>query len=428
MILYYVRKESFGATVYQSNFANYFFITKEQLDDLIKSVNFDINMDCSAHGDEQFTRMLMLLREKKAEIIWRSSPEPLPTDTLAAPVRIYFEITRLCNGHCLYCLNNSGVSLDNAMSTSEMSKVIDNLGEDGILEVRLTGGETTVYPEYQLLAKRVLENHMALTINSNLLCSQKIISELIELNPNLLITSLDASLEAHEKSRGKGYQLVASNVKTLRSHQVPLRLNCMLDHDTLPSLEEFIDTFAPMGCGFCFIVPRPSGRASIENMVPTLDEFMVTDDLIARKQQEYPSNYFSTSFAVVMKERLNISGIELTGCNAIQKSFNINSDGSVLPCAFFEFDSERRFILGNVRNSNYSILNIWRNSELLKKLRQRSAAANIRCIHCEHFHKSCLGSCIFMDIYSEISGNPDPYCKKSLELHKNKRVIAHAEK
>ena len=256
---------------------------------------------------------------------------------------------------------------------------------------------------------------MSLSVNSNLDVTQETVNLLLNLHPNLLITSLDADACTHEQSRGSGYQRIVANIRKLIDAGVAVRLNCVLNHATLPNIGVFVDKFAPLGCGFCFILLRPVGRAGVCFTTPPLQELIQAVDVINKKRIEYPQSYFSTSFHVIMEEELIIDGINLTGCNAIQKSFNINSDGTVLPCAFLYELSKQTFSLGNIRNTEYSVLPIWQQSTLLCELRKQSAATNARCISCSHFKSDCLGSCIFMELYSKQTGCIDPYCKLSTE-------------
>ena len=271
----------------------------------------------------------------------------------------------------------------------------------------------TLLPNFYRIARAVQECGMVLSVNSNLLIGSRTMARLVELRPSLLITSLDAAEGPHCQNRGEGFDHIAANVRRLRSTGVPVRLNCVMSRETLPHLGPFIDRFAPIGCGFCFILIRPVGRAEEGVQPPALDDLIAAVDLIERKRQCYPEIYVSTSFHVVMEKELVLGGINLTGCNAIQKSFNVNSDGSVLPCAFlYELDAAD-FRLGNIRQTDYSVLPIWRGSTLLRDLRRRSADCNSRCIQCDHFKRDCLGTCVFMELYSQRTGCPDPYCRLS---------------
>jgi radical SAM protein with 4Fe4S-binding SPASM domain len=348
--------------------------------------------------------------------LWlRSSPAPLPARSLAAPIRVYLEIGLRCNGNCTYCLNNAGSARPNELSTEELLRTIENCGRDGVFEVRLTGGEPTLHPDFRELARAVRSDGMALSINSNLLLDRSTRDQLAELGPDLLITSLDAAEGPHSKHRGEGYGLIAENVRHLRTAGVPLRLNCVLSRDTLPHIEQFIDTFAPLGCGFCFILVRPVGRAGEGFHPPPLSEMIPIVKMIEDKQRAYTNAYFSTSFHVVMDSELTVGGMPLTGCNAMQKSFNVNSDGAVLPCAFLAELSPHAFTLGNIRDDDFSVLPVWRESGLLHTLRQQSSDCNLRCIGFPRFRDDCLGTCVFMEIYSERTTHPDPYCRRSVE-------------
>ena len=424
MTRFLVRPETFGATLYDPQSLSYFFIDAGQFAALRSFLpvtqnkpvlmpstsNTSTETDISGGG---FTRLLMSLVNGNT-LRLHPSPGPLPTKSLAAPVRVYLEVGLRCNANCTYCLNDAGSARPNELSTEELVRIIENFGRDGVFEVRLTGGEPTLHSNFYELARTVRRNGMVLSINSNLLIGKDTRDHLIELGPDLLITSLDAAKEPHVKHRGEGFEIIVENVRHLRKAGVSLRLNCMLNCDTLPHVEQFIDEFASLGCGFCFILTRPVGRAGERFHPPPLSEMIPVVQMIENKQRTYTDVYFSTSFHVVMDRELTIGNINLTGCNAIQKSFNVNSDGAVLPCAFLYELSQVAFTLGNIRDDDYSVLRIWRESELLHTLRRQSSECNRRCIGCSRFKDDCLGTCIFMRLYSERTGRPDPYCQESI--------------
>jgi MoaA/NifB/PqqE/SkfB family radical SAM enzyme len=411
-----IRPEHFGATVFERKTLSYFYVTHTQLAAIWIPAEGQrlglaaVERDLSGGRFAEFCRQL----DAGASWVRCESPPPLPAHSLAAPVRVYFEVTRGCNLHCRYCLNRSGVPLPGELSTAEVLRTIAELGRAGAFEVRITGGEPPVRPDFGVIAPAVRTAGMALSLNSNLQHDAATIAGLVALRPDLVITSLDAAREPHTAARGRGFDQIVHNIKVLRAEGVPLRLNCTLNQRTIPHLAAFVDAFAPIGCGFCFILTRPVGRAAATFQPPPLDDLLAAVQVIKNRQAAYPHCYFSTSFDVVMDHELEVGGINLTGCNAVQKSFNINSDGAISPCAFLYELDPAAYGLGNVRDEGYSILRVWRDSMRLQELRQRSCAANRRCIQCAHFKQDCLGSCVFMQCYSQRTGQVDPYCRLSL--------------
>lgn len=408
-----VRPETFGAVVYDTHSLNYFFINQEQFG-VLKNQNASVESSGS-EPDYSQGKFTQFLTSNTGEIRIVGSDKNLPIDSLVAPIRVYFEITTQCDGGCKYCLNNSGSCRPGALTEQEIIETIDNLARDGVFETRITGGEPTMHPGFYNICKQVKGSGMNFSLNSHLKISNQRLDQIVELSPSLLITSLDAHKTPHEENRGKGYDEIVGNILRLREAGVDVRLNCLMSTQTIPYIEDFMAQFAPIGCGFCFIVLRPTGRAQENFNPPDLETIGRTLALIKQKEIEYPNNYVSTSFHVVMKNKVEIAGIDLTGCNAIQKSFNINSDGSVLPCAFLYELNHEKFNLGNVRDYDYSAKKIWCESENLRNLRRLSRERNEQCITCNRFNRDCYGSCVFMKIYSEITGKPDRYCRTSCE-------------
>lgn len=414
-----IRCEAFGATVFDNQKLDYFFINKQQLIQLhLPIINYDFITIKEENdiSDGKFIKFWDFSKKEDSSVevlIPENSDLPLPTDTLVAPVRVYFETTLACNQNCPYCLNNSGYKHTRPgqqLTLQEKLKAIEKMAPY-VCEVRLTGGEVTL-DNFIELGNHVKNNNMALSINSNLMISNATLQQLINLRPALLITSLDGLETSHKQSRGQGFRKIEENIRELRKQNVNVRINCMLNRHTFSCVSEFIDYFTDLGVDFTFIIERPTGR--LTNFNPTsLEDLYKAVNIIDLKQKQYPHLNFSTSFHVVQKVDKRIGDISLTGCNAIQKSFNLNSIGGIQPCAFLGELHEKFNDFGNIREHNYSLLSIWRNSSQLRELRERSRNTNLRCINCEFFNNNCLGSCVMMNLYSEITGQIDPYCFKN---------------
>ena len=107
-----VRDEDFGATVYDTELLSYAFVNGDQRAELKallaeKPVETeDMTSRPSMDGEEDISDGLFdrLVAEVKqgTSVSVRRSPAPLPTDCLAAPIRLYFEITRKCYARCNY--------------------------------------------------------------------------------------------------------------------------------------------------------------------------------------------------------------------------------------------------------------------------------------------------------------------------------------
>jgi len=71
----------------------------------------------------------------------------------------------------------------------------------------------------------------------------------------------------------------------------------------------------------------------------------------------------------------------------------------------------------------YSVLDVWRNNPVLAQLRQEAGESCRQCHRCELYKKKCLGTCLMMRKYAELTSQPDPYCKLSLARHEE--MTAH---
>ncbi|MBK6937603.1 MAG: radical SAM protein [Chitinophagaceae bacterium] len=82
------------------------------------------------------------------------------------PRRIYFQITHQCNLNCSYCFIKA-----NATASHLPFKVIKDVarltGERGLMEVRLSGGEPTMHPDFINIYKEFRENNVYVSVATN---------------------------------------------------------------------------------------------------------------------------------------------------------------------------------------------------------------------------------------------------------------------
>ena len=76
-----------------------------------------------------------------------------------------------CNMRCLYCMpeNQSFTSLDKTLSAAEIYSITSNLVSAGIKEIRITGGEPLLHPEFKQIVKALSElelEKLSLTTNA----------------------------------------------------------------------------------------------------------------------------------------------------------------------------------------------------------------------------------------------------------------------
>ena len=95
------------------------------------------------------------------------------------PRRLYFQITRNCNLNCPACFikaSNSGKHVPKEY----IFKLADFMGKNGLMEVRLTGGEPTTHPEIINIIRKFQENNVYVSLATNGVFNKKTLVELSE--------------------------------------------------------------------------------------------------------------------------------------------------------------------------------------------------------------------------------------------------------
>lgn len=89
---------------------------------------------------------------------------PQPT---AVPVVIVWNYTNRCNLNCIHCHQNSGETEEKELTTKEVFKVIDKLGDEGISILTFSGGEPLIRSDVFDAIKRADDKDILCTIASN---------------------------------------------------------------------------------------------------------------------------------------------------------------------------------------------------------------------------------------------------------------------
>lgn len=192
------------------------------------------------------------------------------------PRRVYLQITRRCNLECDYCYikaNNRGHHLD----TDLVFNLADYLGNRGLMEVRLTGGEPTLHPSFIPIIERFRKNHVYVSIATNGMWTSTI-KEFLEQQCHIwLIVSIDGAEETHNRYRKNTYATIVRNLKELKNKNpaVRLRINTVLGKYNKSDLAHLACLVKELGAESITLIPlRPQVRnAKAREQMLTATEF-----------------------------------------------------------------------------------------------------------------------------------------------------------
>ena len=311
------------------------------------------------------------------------------------PSLVIWEITLKCNLKCLHCGSSGGKARINELSTKESLKLCKDLAELGFKGIALVGGEPFLRKDWYVLAKKIKDLGMKLSIVSNgFVDGKKIVPELTKLEADSVQISLDgASSQLHDSIRGVNGSFKKA-VEFLRlSKNAGLSTGAIttiskMNFNELLDLKKFIINER---IDWQIQEAVPIGRFP-KKMVLSELEYYALGLFIAFNQKKYSSEGIfirgphNLGFHSRLIPRLG-SYPEWKGCWAGRTVLGIQSNGNVKGCLALSDD----FIEGNVRKRN--IIDIWNDPnafEFNRKFKKQDLGKN--CTGCK-YGEICKGGC-----------------------------------
>ncbi len=294
-----------------------------------------------------------------------SNAEMLYTDKVGGITSVMFELTYNCSEKCIHCYNEgatrndeekSGRGARDEMKLEDYKRVIDELYEQGLMKVCLTGGDPFSKPFAWELIDYLYNKGIAFDIFTNGQRLTHDVKRLADYYPRLVGVSIYSGLpEVHDSiTRIPGsWNRSMAVVKELSELATPLNLKCCVMRPNVKSYYMVADLAKEYGAGPQFEV---SLTDSIEGdkcvskylrMTPEQLEIVLRDDNVP---------------LYVGKEAPNFGGqpksMDTNPCGAGYNSFCITPEGNVIPCCAFHT------VFGNLKEQ--SIAEIEANDEGLK--------------------------------------------------------------
>lgn len=334
---------------------------------------------------------------------------------------IAWEVTRSCNLACRHCRGEAHPQpYEGELSTEEALRLIDSFSQTGRPIIIFTGGEPMLRPDvYQLIAHAAQTGLPTAFAPNGTLITPKAAEKIRAAGVQRCSISIDgATAEAHDAFRGMpgAFQASMAGINQLKAAGVPFQINTTVTRDNLPHFREIFNLCQEIGAAawhIFLLVPMGRGAAlgdqvisaqEYEDVLHWLYEFRKTTDM--QLKATCAPHYYR-----IMRQRAHAEGRKVDvsefgmdaftrGCLGGTGFCFISHTGRVQPCGYLELDC------GNVRETPFP--EIWKNSEIFTKLRDRSQYEG-KCGVCE-YHNVC-GGCRAR-AYS-MTGNwlgPEPLC------------------
>lgn len=388
---YILRDEPFGITKYDRLTLRHVFLKRDCVEDELSKLGYDVEM-------------------------WPADLTDAPRDIIFSPLRIYFELTNLCNLRCKPCFNSSGKPHLNELVTDEAKKSLKGMRADNIIDMRFTGGEVTQRPDWFDLLSYAKELGFSVSLNTNGVYEDpSIIDKLIFLDLEQITMSVDGDRDYHDYMRGRGNfdKTVSSMAKLYKKAHI--RINTLLTKGSARGLEEILELANRFAEEINFFYMRTAGRAlDLLDQAMSVEELSVFGQKVEGLKLKYPGLRILHSSQVMQMnsvdlEQQNQFDLKIGGPDGFTR-LNLLPDGSIWPGGYAPYINPN-LRLGNIVDEGYSLLPIWRHSEVLKRFREKSFEVQLRCLRCPEKKTICPGASVEMEIYRETTPDKkNPYC------------------
>ncbi len=341
------------------------------------------------------------------------------------PRRIYFQITRRCSLTCPYCFIKAEKSSPH-VPTHAITNLARIMGEHGLMEVRLTGGEPTEHPDFFSIMHAFRDEGVYVSVATNGMWNRRTLAGLCR-EPSLwVICSIDGGREVHNRFRPGTFDKIITNLRCLREHNpsARIRVTTVLTRHNNKQMFELGKIALSLGAESITVIPlRPQVRnPEVVNDMVTAAEFrQVIEDLIAVKDRlgipfttTMETHYKSIIYRdpIVRKHSSCAAGREALNLdyNAATQKFQVYAC-SYSPASDLTASSTVRapFLAGEFALDNLSALAaIWQDESAWTLYRDLSIRSRT-CQDCTFLkHHQCTGSCPIQNIdYSAINADRD---------------------
>jgi MoaA/NifB/PqqE/SkfB family radical SAM enzyme len=338
-------------------------------------------------------------------------------DLLAAPVRVYLEVTRRCNLECTHCFVGSSPRGAVGMSTDSWIDLMLRMKDLHVLDLRFTGGEITTRSDWFELVKAAKDLGFCVSVNTNGVYpkSDDIVKKLSKLALEQVTISLDGLAKNHNKIRGDGnFEKSLCSLRLMYENRIKTRVNVVLTNENVQDASGLLEKVAPFIKEINFFFMRPVGRGQKnKGMMIGFEEYLRSAVEIEERRKDYPEIRILHREQVIKERAFQLPSQPhqsnhdryLPSCAT---TMNISSDGRYWPHGYNTYQN-RGLCLGKYPSDDLD--EVWNRSKVIAEFRAWQARLLHRCERCPLFGRECPGSNIEMEIAVQAGTiSKNPYC------------------
>jgi len=374
----FLREEFFGSILYNTLDKNYYFFDQETTTAIKQILSGSYDQE-----DEDLLEFHNDLLEQgllsSNVIILKRSRE----QQLSAPLRVFLDITYLCNLRCKHCFIDSSLQKEKELTTKEIFRLIDQMQEAGSFLLSIAGGEPLLRKDLYEVIAYAHSKHIAISFTTNgLLITEEIAKKLDQARLKTITVSIDGIEKHHDFIRGKGkFRCAITNLKRLRQHcsSATIAIKNTVNSLNINDYRELISLAEKLGLDAIKFNPiRLFGRTEEHR------ELLISQDQYIRFLTDVQQ--VETSLAVSLpKTPLDTQEYEFIplgfGCTGGKETCNITPTGEFSACAFLG----KEYVIGNIKQE--PLLDLWKKTNATVNY-----CGNETCNRCSGY-KNCRGGC-----------------------------------
>ena len=314
------------------------------------------------------------------------TPTPTPPRLWRTPKNVDVALTGACNLTCGYCSYNAtrGTRHADDLTTAQLIALFDELGECGVMQVTLTGGEPLLRPDFLELVDAVVRNRMRFSINTNgVLLTEPLARALVATRRldrvQISIDGAEAWVNDHNRGRG-AFDGAIRGLRLLAALDAPRAVRLTLTRFTADHLEGALELLLELSpsVGTSELMPFGRGGNAYEKMAMSEAQRAHVTEVLTRLSAQHPGRIEATAGPLEMARtverigRLTASGCaddgngsgHFSSCGGFHTTLAVLHDGSLVPC--IQIPDAKLGRVGEV-----SIADVWLTHETLHEFRNR---------------------------------------------------------